>query len=204
MRQLAEAWARLGDVGCCGQINQITSGRFRGGCRSLMTAVAAMAGAKMETEVASVFSASGPLGVSLVFLTYFSTCSLFALLPTSTWQEVIGLGINVTRNNKVVDINAPEPSRSLITLASRQAIITGNKEQPASDPFTTQLWPFDNQGKASALPSCPSAPLTTCSLSSDCNNNNGLPPIELKLLPSSALLNSSHRCRYPPLSLSGV
>lgn len=49
MAQLAEVGARLGEVGCCGQI---TSGGFRVGYMSPMTAVVAMAGANMETEEA--------------------------------------------------------------------------------------------------------------------------------------------------------
>lgn len=123
--------------------------------------------------------------------------------------------MNVTRKNKAVDINTPEPSKSLITLTSRQTIITGNKEQPALDAFTTQLWPFNNEGKASALPwqlkfcshvhpllSSATENLQPCTpISSDCNNDNGLPLIELKLLPSSTHLNSSHQCRYLPLSI---
>lgn len=141
--------ARLDDAGRCGQMTQITSGGFRVGCVSHVTA------AKMETEVACVFFFhTSSLPLLFIFLcrvsqsfsldTNFSTITLFIFLrcliaPTSTGQEAICLGINVRRNNTAVDINTPEPSRGLMTLASRQTIITGNKEQPSLDPFTIQL-----------------------------------------------------------------
>ncbi len=118
-------------------------------------------------------------------------------------------------------ISTPQSAAGLL-LGSRQMIITGNREQTSLDLFATQLWPFNDQDKAFTLrwqvKFCSSVHLLQYSATenlqpctliySDCNNNNGLPVCELKLQPSSDLLNSSHQCRHlslsAPASPSGV
>ena len=64
----------------------------------------------------------------------FSAClsSLLPSPPTHTGQEVIYLGINVTRNNNVLDTNTPEPRRTPVTLPSHQRIIREKKKEVIS------------------------------------------------------------------------
>lgn len=83
--------------------------------------------------ILSRFNQFFPLEINFFHLDFprcTSPPSLVAQLNSTTaGQEAIRLGINVTRNNKVLDTDTPEPSQSPVTLASRHTMI---REQRAN------------------------------------------------------------------------